>query len=165
MIVAMTPERVIGRHQKMPWHIPSDLKRFRQITTEAGTMIMGRATYHAVRRANNGALLPGRHHIVLTRQWTCSGPWVQSVTSVEEALAAARERGEQACVIGGGQIYSLFLPLSTLLHVTLVHATLEGDTFFPKLDPDAPWQCIEETPIMQAPGDEYPTSYRTFIRV
>src|ERR1035437_9299897 len=110
-IAAMTSDRVIGRDNDLPWHIPSDLVRFEKITKEAGIMLMGRKTHESILARTKGATLAGRHHIVLSK--TCSFQSSDSITSVgslEEACAAVVALGGRACVIGGEQIYTLFLP-------------------------------------------------------
>jgi dihydrofolate reductase len=133
IVVAMTPDRVIGVDNKLPWgRIPSDLRRFKEITLEGeGTVIMGRATHDSIVDRLKGPL-PLRHHIVLTRTPRSSGDGrVEYVTSLDGALALAKGRGASACVIGGAQIYELCMPVVTRLYVTTVHAHLYGDTHFP----------------------------------
>lgn len=164
LIVAMTPDRVIGRNNALLWRIGSDIKRFKRITLEAGTVVTGFNTAASI-MARNGSLLPDRHHIVLTknhpRLQTSS---IDSVTSVEEALEAIRARGGKACVIGGEQIYKLFLQFVRTAHITTVHTSLKGDTHFPLLRP-ASWACRRSIPKYQLPDDEYPTSFEELRRI
>src|SRR3989344_5483125 len=132
LIVAMTPDRTIGANGALPWHLPSDLARFKEITTGIGTVIMGRKTYQSI-LARNGGPLAGRYNIVLSKQ--CSmflSPSVEFVTSLEEALGATTGRGGRACIIGGAQIYKLFMPYVQTAYVTLIQAAISGDTYFPE---------------------------------
>lgn len=132
-VVAMAENRVIGRDNALPWHIPEDLAFFKEVTM--GTpMIMGRKTYESI-----GRLLPGRDSVIVTRQADYRVPGAIVATSVEEALAAARwtptgrETG-RITVIGGAEIFRAALPMADVIHLTLVHGDYEGDTVFPELD-------------------------------
>lgn len=164
MAVAMTLERVIGRKNDLPWHLPSDLRRFRETTTTIGTVVLGRTTYESI-IARNGKPLPKRQHIVLSRSH-CIRPAenVTPVRSKEEALCEIRKLGGHACVIGGQQIYELFLPLAERIYCTLVHARIEGDAFFPELGTG--WQLnTDSSPKVQEERDEYPTSIQEYERI
>ena len=123
LVVACADNGVIGRDGALPWRIPADLKRFKALTM-GKPMIMGRKTFDSL-----PGLLPGRRHIVLTRdrRWQADGAEV--VHDVAEALAAA---GPSASVIGGAEIYRLFLPHADRIELTEVHDRPEGDT---TLDP------------------------------
>lgn len=113
---------VIGRNGKLPWHLPADLKRFKA-QTMGRPMIMGRKTFQSF-----PALLPGRRHIVLTRDRHWSAPGAEVAHSVEEALALA---GGDAAVIGGADVFALFLPHATRIDLTEIHAEPAGDTIVP----------------------------------
>ena len=126
IVVARADNGVIGRDGGLPWHLPADLRQFK-VTTMGSPMIMGRKTFDSL-----PGLLPGREHIVLTRDLDWSHDGVEVAHSVEEALALAA--GERVSVIGGAEIYRLFLPLAERIHLTEVHATPEGDTVFPQLN-------------------------------
>jgi dihydrofolate reductase len=122
---------VIGRNGTLPWHIPADLKHFKAITL--GTpMIMGRKTFDSLPR-----LLPGRRHVVLTRDRGWSAKGAEVAHSVQEARALAGEA--RISVIGGADIFALFLPVADVVELTEVHGDVEGDTFMPPLNP-AEWQ-------------------------
>ena len=127
LLMARAANGVIGRDGAMPWHIPVDLKRFKTLTM-GKVMVMGRKTFDSL-----PGLLPGRRHVVLTRQadWRAAGAEVAG--TVEEALALAGP-GEIA-VIGGAEIYRLFLPLAERIELTQLDAGFEGDTF---IDPPGP---------------------------
>ena len=120
IVIARATNGVIGREGKLPWHLPADLKRFKALTM-GSVMVMGRKTFESL-----PGLLPGRRHIVLTRDPNWSAAGAEVVHSVEEALAAAA--GEPLSVIGGADIFRLFLPLADRLELTEVLADVEGDT-------------------------------------
>ena len=127
LVVARADNGVIGKDGKLPWHIPADLKHFREVTM--GTpMVMGRKTFDSLPK-----LLPGRRHIVLTRDrgWTAAG--AEIARSREEALALAD--GGTVSIIGGAEIFALFMPLATAIELTQVHADVTGDTRMRAPDP------------------------------
>ena len=126
LVVARAENGVIGRDGGLPWRLPEDLKRFKALTM--GTpMIMGRRTFESL-----PGLLPGRRHIVLTRDpgWEAEG--AERAATVAEALALAGE--PRVSVIGGAEIFRLFLPLADRIELTEVHAEAEGDTILPPFD-------------------------------
>lgn len=126
LVAALGRNRVIGADGSMPWHLPEDLRHFKE-TTRGGTMLMGRATWDSI-----GRPLPGRTSIVLTRDrsWNADGALVAH--SLAEALTCAPD--EELFVIGGGEIYRETLPLADRLVLTEIDAAPDGDTFFPTLD-------------------------------
>ena len=120
LVVARARNGVIGRDGKLPWHLPADLKRFKALTM-GSVMVMGRKTFESL-----PGLLPGRRHIVLSRQdW--NAPGAEVANSVEDALRLAA--GERVSVIGGAGVFELFLPLANRIELTEVLADIEGDTF------------------------------------
>lgn len=119
LILARADNGVIGKDGKMPWHLPADLRRFKQLTMNR-PMIMGRKTFDSL-----PAVLEGRRHIVLTRDTLWEDEGAEPVHSVEQALKLAN--GPHAMVIGGAEIYSLFLPLATRIELTEVHLDAAGD--------------------------------------
>lgn len=130
LIYARAANGTIGRDNALPWRLPADLKRFKALTMgqdgSGRPMIMGRKTFESL-----PGMLPGRRHIVLTRDagWRADGAEVAA--SVDEALALAGD-GEVA-VVGGAEIYALFLPLANRVELTEVHADVAGDTYMPPL--------------------------------
>ncbi len=124
-IYARAANGVIGKDGALPWHLPADLKRFKALTMGA-PMIMGRRTFESF-----GRPLPGRRHIVLTRDgdWRAGGAEVAS--SPAKALAMA---GPNAWVIGGAEVFALLLPHCDRVELTEVHADVDGDTIMPPLD-------------------------------
>jgi dihydrofolate reductase len=161
--VAMTPEQLIGRNGDLPWYIPSDLARFKRITIEAGTVIMGRKTHESILR-RLGKPLPGRRSIVLTRSPGGEYPETAFVDSVPAALAIA---GTRACVIGGGTVFAEFLEHVERLELTIVEdgGRLKGDAYFPRLAWGDEWEKIEiSLPEQRDPRDEFETAYETWVR-
>lgn len=153
-IVARARNGVIGRDGVLPWAISADLKRFKRLTM-GKPMIMGRKTFESL-----PGLLPGRPHIVLTRQagWTAEG--AQVATSVEEALALAG-RGDLA-VIGGAQIFALMADYGTRFELTHVHEDTPGDTVMPA--PDATWREVSRE-CHEAQGNAPAYDFVSFARV
>jgi dihydrofolate reductase len=123
MVVARAQNGVIGRAGRLPWHIPADLKRFKRLTM--GTvLVMGRRTFDSL-----PGILPGRRHIILTRNRDRCAPGVDCAYSVDDALAHAR--GEPVSVIGGSDVFALFLPLTDRIELTEVLEDIEGDISWP----------------------------------
>lgn len=160
MIAAMTPERVIGRNNDLPWHLPSDLARFKKITTEIGTMVMGGNTFRSI-LARRGSPLPGRRHVVITRSDDLAARTdIATASSLEAAMTAA---GERACVIGGEQVYRLFLPYVSKLFMTLIPERIEGDAYFPWNRHD--WRLVSaDGPKQHDARDQYPSTFITYDR-
>lgn len=136
LIAALTGGGVIGQNGVVPWRLPADLGYFKQVTM-GKPVIMGRKTYRSI-----GRPLPGRDNIVLTRDPTFQAEGCQIVHTVVEALAVAGS-GREIMVIGGAEIYAVFLPLADRLYLTVIAAEIEGDTFFPAY-PAGEWQTISD---------------------
>lgn len=135
LIAAMDRHRAIGRDNTLPWHLPDDLKRFKALTL-GKPMLMGRKTAQSLGRA-----LPGRRNLVLTRSGVAPYPDMEAVDSLDAALAACAEVDE-LCVIGGGEVYALTLPIAGRLHLTDVDIEVEGaDAYFPRFDSNE-WRVI-----------------------
>lgn len=130
LIYARAENGTIGRDNALPWRISADLKRFKALTM-GKPMIMGRKTFDSL-----GKPLPGRRHIVLTRDAAWHAEGAEPVRTVEGALAAAGP-GE-AAVIGGAEVFALFLPLADRVELTEVHAPFAGDAYMPPLGGE--WQ-------------------------
>jgi len=135
LIVAVSANGVIGRGGELPWHLSDDLKRFKQLTL-GRPIVMGRKTFESIGRA-----LPGRQNIVLTRQSEFAADECDVVSSIDAAIAASGDAGE-IVVIGGSEIYKLFLPLAERIYMTRVHIDVDGEVRFPELD-DELWQESE----------------------
>lgn len=132
LVVARAQNGVIGRAGRLPWHIPADLKRFKALTMGTA-MVMGRRTFDSL-----PGLLPGRRHIVLTRNRDRCAPGAECAHSVEHALRLAGE--EPVSVIGGSDIFALFLPLASRIELTEVLANVEGDTSWPDPRHSGKWR-------------------------
>ncbi|TVP82941.1 dihydrofolate reductase [Thioalkalivibrio sp.] len=126
IIVAMDPDRVIGRDNQLPWHLPEDLKHFKRITS-GHTLVMGRRTHESI-----GRPLPNRRNIVLTRQAHWRAPGVEVHPDLESALAVAGD--VPVFVIGGAELFREALPRAAVIHLTKVHRRFPGDVFFPPAD-------------------------------
>lgn len=127
LIVAVAENGVIGLDGDLPWHIPADLKFFKETTT-GHPIVMGRKTHQSIGRA-----LPGRTNIVITRDSDFAGEDIVIAGDLEGALLAAGDAAE-VMVIGGAQIYALALPHADRIYLTEVHVAADGDTHFPALD-------------------------------
>lgn len=127
LIVARAENGVIGRDGGLPWRLPADLKRFKALTMGTA-MVMGRKTFESL-----PGRLPGRRHIVLTRDPAWSAEGAEVASDLHEALRLAD--GPRVSVIGGAEIFQLFLPMADRIELTEVHASAEGDTIMPPLAP------------------------------
>lgn len=154
LVVAVADNGVIGNVGTMPWHLPADLRHFKALTT-GKPMVMGRKTFESL-----PGLLPGRRHIVLTRDENWAEEGAEVVRSPEEALAAAN--ASHVAVIGGAEIYALFLPLADRIEWTEVHASPDGDTMFPAFDRGAWHEAAREHHGAEgrAPGFDFVTLLR-----
>ncbi|USD39643.1 type 3 dihydrofolate reductase [Ferrimonas sp. SCSIO 43195] len=135
MIACMAADRVIGKDNQMPWHLPADLKHFKAVTM-GKPVVMGRRTYESI-----GRPLPGRHNVVISRRPDYRPEGVSVVTSIEAALALL-ESEEELMIIGGGQLYSSLMARADRLYLTLAQMQVEGDTRFPDYNSEA-WQEVE----------------------
>ena len=134
LVVARARNGVIGRDGTLPWRISADLKRFKALTM-GSVMIMGRRTFDSL-----PGLLPGRRHVVLTRDRAWSKPGADVAHSVDEALALAH--GEPVSIIGGAEIFELFLPLADRIELTEVLEEVEGDTVMPDPRSTGAWREV-----------------------
>ena len=128
IIVAIAENFAIGKNNELLFHLPTDLKRFKEITT-GHSLIMGRNTLLSLPKWP----LPNRRHIVITDKPDDVFPGCEVVFSIDEAIEKVKDKNE-AFIIGGGMIYRQFYPLAGRLYLTLVHRDFEADTFFPEID-------------------------------
>lgn len=157
LIAAMSTNRVIGRDGGLPWRLPEDLKHFKRLTVDH-TVVMGRKTFDEIKRP-----LTNRRNVVITRRADFQPAGVHVVASLDEALALAAGEDE-VFVIGGGEIYRLALPRADRLYLTVVHAEVEGDTYFPAFEEDG-WVLESES---DHPADErhaFAFSFRNYRRL
>jgi len=160
LVVAMSRQRVIGKDGRLPWHLPRDLKRFREVTW-GKPVVMGRKTHESI-----GRPLPGRPNLILTRQVDFTAEGCQVVHSPDEALEAASALGAtELTVIGGRQVYEAFLPICRSIHLTLVEGTFDGDTVFP-IDPLASpdWEVAFEEAWPADARNPFDATYRILNR-
>src|SRR5688572_27429825 len=153
----MSENRVIGRDGRLPWHLPADLKRFKELTT-SHTVIMGRKTFDSI-----GKPLPKRRSIIVTRTPKLRVPGAEVVHSLDEAVAMAKGEDE-VFIIGGGEIFAEALYAADRIYLTLVHAKIEGDTFFPSLDADE-WTLLEEDRYAADANNQYSMSFQRYERM
>jgi dihydrofolate reductase len=125
-VVAMSKNYVIGKNNKLPWHLPEDLKFFKRITT-GKTIVMGRKTYESI-----GNALPNRTNVILTRQAGFTAPGCRILHSVAEVLELSI--GQDLYVIGGAEIFQLMFPWCNRLYITWIDQVVDGDTYFPQHD-------------------------------
>jgi dihydrofolate reductase len=143
VIVAMAKNRVIGADNRIPWHLPSELKLFKEVTM-GHHIVMGRRTWESINR-----LLPGRTTVIVTRQPDYTVPGAIIVHSLEDAFAASAG-DDEVFVIGGAELFRETLPAADRLHLTIVDAAPEGDTYMPDID----WSAWQETTSRSSPADE-----------
>ena len=158
LIAAMAENRVIGRDNALPWHLPADLARFKQ-RTEGHVVIMGRRTFESV-----GRPLPNRRSIVVTRKHDYHPPGAEIAHSLDEAIERGREtEREEIFILGGAEIYALALPDVDRLELTIVHADVSGDTFFPECDLSE-WKLIDQQRHEADDRHAHAFSFRTYER-
>lgn len=139
LLVAMARNRVIGQNNKLPWHLPADLKHFKSLTM-GKTIVMGRKTYESI-----GRPLPGRTNIIITRQTSYQVPGAIVVNSVEDALLVCEKTGtadSEHFMIGGEELFRQTLEICQRIYITEIQQDFKGDTFFPEFDPDD-WEEIQ----------------------
>jgi dihydrofolate reductase len=156
LIVAISQNNVIGKDNKLVWHMPADMRFFKN-TTMGHTLIMGRKTFESF-----GKPLPGRNSIVITRQkdWQYEG--VVVVHSLEDAIKSA-PADEEVFIIGGAEIYRQAMPLCKKMYLTIIHHDFEGDTYFPAID-FSQWNLTSDE---KHPADEknaFDYSFRVYER-
>ncbi|MDO4228838.1 MAG: dihydrofolate reductase [Capnocytophaga sp.] len=158
LIAAASQNDALGKKGDLPWHLPKDFKRFKQLTS-GHCIIMGRKTFETF-----PALLPNRTHIVITRQKDYEAQGCIVVDTLEKAIAQAYTLDENPFVIGGGEIYHLALPLADKIELTRVHASFEdADAFFPKI-PAEDWTLIYSENVEKDEKHLYSFTFETYIR-
>ncbi|MDN3607290.1 dihydrofolate reductase [Kaistella yonginensis] len=157
IVVAMGLDNEIGADNQLLWHLPKDLKHFKELTSEH-PIIMGRKTYMSI-----GKPLPNRTNIVVSRKKDWFEEGILIVGSIKEALKFAKKIDEQIFVIGGGNIYEQTLELTDKLEVTLVKTHLKADTYFPKINPQI-WNKTEEICHEKDDKNEFDFCFQTYER-
>lgn len=157
IVVAMGLNNEIGADNKLLWHLPTDLKHFKEITTEH-PIIMGRKTYESI-----GKPLPNRTNIVVSRKKDWFEEGILIVGSLKEAIKFAKKMDENIFIIGGGNIYEQTIDIADKLEVTQVQAELKADIFFPKID-EKIWQKTEEICHEKDEKNEFDFCFQTWER-
>jgi dihydrofolate reductase len=152
----MARNRVIGHDNKLPWHLPADLRHFKELTL-GKPIIMGRKTWESL-----PGLLPGRRHIVVTRQQDYVAQGAETASDLESSIALAGDVDE-VMIVGGATLYAEALPMADRLYMTLVDADIDGDAHFPDFDLDA-WQVIAESSVPVDEKNRYDLRFLTLDR-
>jgi dihydrofolate reductase len=155
LLVAHSSNRTIGRDGGLPWHLPADMKRFRELTT-GHTVVMGRKTYQSLPDAYRP--LPNRRNLVLSRNPAYGAPGAEVFPDLQSALDAC---GEACYVIGGGDTYREAMPLAGRVYATELEEAVAGDTFFPALAAEE-WRCVERSERLSENGHAF--TFRTYER-
>lgn len=156
IIVAAATNNVIGVDGELPWKISDDLKRFKALTM-GKPIVMGRLTWESI-----GRPLPGRQNIVITRQADFAAAGCDVVASPAAALEIAGDATE-IMIIGGSQIYDLFLPKAGRVHLTRIHTEIDGDAFFPAIS-EFEWELVSEETHEASDKNEFAFDFRTYER-
>ncbi len=157
MIAAMDKNRIIGSDNKMPWHLPDDLKFFKA-TTLGKTIIMGRKTFESI----GSKSLPKRRNLVITRNANFVAKDAEVFSSIEESLKTCQLE-EEVVIVGGGQLYSQMLPLADKLYITLIDAEIVGDTQFPEWLPEE-WELVNRKNHSQDEKHNFAFEFITLVR-
>lgn len=158
LIAAMARNRVIGRDNRLPWRLPADLRRFKELTL-GHTLLVGRRTFESI-----GRPLPGRKMLVVSRREGYAPEGVRVARSVQEALDLAREAGEAELFVGGGaEIYRQTLPVADRLHLTRIEEDVPGDAYFPEFD-EAQWRLVDREDHEPSEGVPFAWSFQVYDR-
>jgi dihydrofolate reductase len=162
LVAAIGDNLVIGRDGQLPWRLKSDLQHFKKVTLNR-PVVMGRKTHESI-----GKLLPGRTNIVLSRDLTLVAQGAVLATSLDAALSfaradAAKHGVDEIMVIGGSDIFAATMPMADRLEITHVHASPEGDTVFPPIDPEV-WQEAWREDHYAGPDDDADFTLATYVR-
>jgi dihydrofolate reductase len=156
LVVAASQNNAIGKDGKLLWHLPNDLKFFKN-TTWGMVVVMGRKTFEEVNKP-----LPGRVNIVITSNTAWQAEGTITATGLPDALEkAALTNCKEIFIIGGGEIYRQSMEIAGTIYITRVHATLEGDTFFPVID-EAKWQLISNEDFAADDKHAYAYSFQVW---
>lgn len=158
IIVAVAEKNVIGKDNKLIWHLPEDLKRFKKLTT-GHTIIMGRKTFESL-----GRILPNRKHVILCNdmEMNIEDEKVEILEDIS-MLDKYIESEEENFIIGGATIYKLLMPYAKRLYLTKIHEEFEGDVYFPSINEEE-WQEIEREKGIEDENNIYDYEYITYVR-
>jgi dihydrofolate reductase len=156
IIVAASENNVIGKDNRLPWHLPADLKYFKN-TTWAMPIIMGRKTFESI-----GKPLPGRHNIVITRNKDYKADGATVVSNLNDAVKAAESNDvNEFFIIGGAELFNSMLDQAQRIYLTRVHANIDGDVFFPALNEEK-WKLVSEKNMEADEKNEYALSFQVW---
>ena len=158
IIVAVAKNNVIGKDNKLIWHLPEDLKRFKRLTT-GHTIIMGRKTFESL-----GRVLPNRKHIVLCNdaEMNIDDENVEVIDSIDK-IEKYENSVEENFVIGGASIYKLLLPKASKLYITKINQEFDGDVYFPEINENE-WKIVEREQGIKDEKNPYDYEYITYVR-
>ena len=158
LIVAASTNNAIGKNGQLLWHLPNDLKYFKN-TTWGMPVIMGRKSFESV-----GRLLPGRFNIVITRQAGWNAEQVETAADLNEAIQmAGKTNCRELFIIGGGEIYEQTIGMAQRIYMTRVHTELEADTFFPEID-ESLWEMTQNLDFDADEKHAYSYSFQVWDR-
>lgn len=155
-IVAMSENRVIGKNNQLPWHLPADLKHFKDVTM-GKPIIMGRKTFESI-----GKPLPGRKNIIITRDRSFYAEACTVTHTIEDALAAVPQN-EDAFVIGGAEIFQEMWNKINKIYLTIIHAQIDGDAFFPEINRKE-WHEVAREDHKPDEKNHYSYSFITLVK-
>ncbi len=156
-LVAMDQNRVIGKDNALPWHLPDDLKFFKRVTM-GHPIVMGRKTYESI-----GKPLPGRENIIITRNTEYQADGCTILHSVEELQKYLDKKEEEVFIIGGAQLFNDTFPIADRLYITEIHHEFEGDTFFPEF-PESEWTLTSKEKGIKDEKNPYDYYYTIYDR-
>ncbi|WP_071394471.1 dihydrofolate reductase [Bacillus tuaregi] len=155
-IVAMDQNRVIGKDNQLPWHLPADLKFFKKVTM-GHPIVMGRNTYESI-----GKPLPGRDNIIVTRNQDYSQDGCTVIHSIED-LKQFADDDEEVFIIGGAELFNATFPLAKRLYITKIKDTFAGDTYFPEF-PESDWRLVSEEKGLRDEKNPYDYFFAVYER-
>lgn len=156
-IVAMDKNRVIGKNNQLPWHLPADLQFFKRVTM-GHPIVMGRKTHESI-----GRPLPGRKNIIVTRNKEYHSQGCLVIHTIEELLDYAQKQNEEIFLIGGSELFKATFPYADRLYITKIEHEFEGDTFFPEFE-QSNWNILSLEKGTQDEKNPYEFSFMTLER-
>jgi len=157
LITAMDSNRVIGKNNSLPWHLPADLAYFKQ-TTMGKPVIMGRKTFDSI-----GKALPGRKNIVLTRDYSFEAPDCEIATDIDQAMSKV-DGSLEVMLIGGASLYEQTIHSADIIYLTLIHHEFNGDTWFPEINPIY-WKLESRDDFERDEKNQFAYSFLKYLRV
>ena len=156
LVTAMDSNRLIGKNNSLPWHLPADLAFFKQ-TTLGKPVVMGRKTYVSI-----GKALPSRQNIVVTRDSNFQAPGCEVARNIDHAISIADEVDE-IMLIGGASLYAQTMDRADIIYMTLIHHEFSGDTWFPEINPNY-WKLVSRDDFNTDEKNPFPYSFVKYIR-